>query len=562
MASQSLNNFRLRLSGFLVEKVRIYMTIRYFALFTLMQITLLASEPPVEHMLNPPGAHLTMSASLPNDVSSSTFRRVIGSYNVPIAAMKSSFGQTESIQQPSHLDKKELETLPVLSQPREFRDMLKSKSPRIFEHYVKHYPNELKNIVAVYKEKFQNFSKIEHEEIRQLYLAAMQRKIILAGPPGVGKSVLAQVVPEDCSVRYCFISAPSIPNEYKNSGITKLDELFLPYFEQQEPIFIILDEITGLTDRKHGKHNPDSGLVEHLLTLLDRCDRYNHIVVIMTANDLKKLPEQLKSRLCGSIIKMDYPKESHRKEILCLYLEGLNRSISKEALGSIARQSVDFSGRELEHMVRLAASYAIGNTTFIIESAHLERAFKAICDNRVLTSNHSKEYWKSFKKFFPYINSLGGIVLTIIGLYFQWKSHQQQAKFHSEQMIQSAKQLQHSYMMHIAQMVFNLLMNRHAVKEQVYKEAFQLYLRLRGNERADAALALVDFIKFREKAERFKEALPAAQATLNASQEFAGFTKPEEVIGIVEKATEQIIKSAGNNTSILKKALGEDTKEK
>ena len=239
-----------------------------------------------------------------------------------------------------------VETYPALNQ-------------KIVDYFVNIYcPKELGALLSIYVEALSNPSNM-------MYQKAMLRKIILVGPPGVGKSMLAKALVHHVSeklkkvgitLRSKFISAASIPNEYKNSGITRLDRLFNPSFnDRSHPAIVILDELTGLTDRQTSQNNADPGVIEHFLTILDRCNSYNRILVIMTANDIKKLSDPLKSRVHRGIFRLQYPTLEQRMEMIKLYLSDCTFDLDEFELEKVARASEKLSGREIEDMVGLAA---------------------------------------------------------------------------------------------------------------------------------------------------------------------------------------------------------------
>ena len=156
------------------------------------------------------------------------------------------------------------------------------------EYYKTLYPDELKEIIDIYGELFPpaNLSgfnpkqaKVRDSSLRvqrgnsnndnyKLALAALQRVVVLVGPPGIGKSRLVQVAAEELNMPYKILSAASLCDKYKNSGITNANELILPLLEGQEPIIVCLEELTGLTTRFNPDNtatNPDPGVMEHFL---------------------------------------------------------------------------------------------------------------------------------------------------------------------------------------------------------------------------------------------------------------------------------------------------------
>lgn len=427
--------------------------------------------------------------------------------------------------------------------------LFKTLNKRLVQHFTKTCHPDLKALIDVYK-------KVFSEPHNRLYRAALQRKIIFVGPPGVGKSMLARACAEECNVPYIFKSAPAIPNEYKNSGVTKLDELFQPLFEPVEPIFLILDEFGGLTDKYNMPNNPDAGMIEHLLTLLDECDKYWHIVVILTFNNIQNLPSALENRLRGSIFRIDPPNESESEVILTLYLEDVPHEITKEDVKQIIAKCRNFVGRELGHLLRLAALNAIKAQRERVIKGDLLKAYQELSRNHSWTSNYKQRVKKLIISVFPYAFSAASIGLTVTSLYLQWQASQQHALFHAQQMAHSAKQMRQSASMHTQQMMFNIIMHNANVKEQTYKEAFQLFMRTQANDRADAGFA-VD--KYLADPTQINSSLVCAHAIADNAQKFAQTPKAEKLIEAVETAAQEFVESQGAKSGHFQKLMPQAT---
>lgn len=141
-------------------------------------------------------------------------------------------------------------------------------------------------------------------------------KLLLYGPPGSGKSSLAKAIADYCNFPRQFINASSLVNQYKNSGQSNFRYIFGPLLTNKKYVAIILDELTGLTNRHGKKDNPDEGVVEQLLGILDHCEAHKNVLFIATTNEIKDLPEQLKDRFCGSTFKIEKPDFERCKKLI------------------------------------------------------------------------------------------------------------------------------------------------------------------------------------------------------------------------------------------------------
>jgi DNA polymerase III delta prime subunit len=247
--------------------------------------------------------------------------------------------------------------------------------------------------------------------------------MLFAGPPGCGKSTLAKIVAIRAQRPYLFISAPTIPTEFQNSGVQNLTRIFQPFLESLKPIVIILDELNALTDRhKNEKQNSDAGLVEHLWFLVDECKRKENILVIGTANKVKDLPEQLKNRFHNGIFFIPAPGSSAKKEILLHY------AIPENNLGSMQLQWFMFwngnrlSPRELKELVYKANFFAAmrkkrnPDADLNLCMDDLKQAMDEFNQARRLTSNsYYEKVLENAKKHWPIIMQSG------ISLFLQYK---------------------------------------------------------------------------------------------------------------------------------------------
>lgn len=149
------------------------------------------------------------------------------------------------------------------------------------------------------------------------------KKILLLGPPGSGKSSLAKTIAYRLRRPYLFITAATICNEFKDSGIGSLQRLTEFLGKSKMPCVVIFDEITSLTD-KFKNDNSNIGVIEVFWTMLDKLEKMPHVLFIVTANDIEKLPITLKDRFGKCIYYIPLPAYL----CTCAYIKTLLRRMS------------------------------------------------------------------------------------------------------------------------------------------------------------------------------------------------------------------------------------------
>lgn len=284
---------------------------------------------------------------------------------------------------------------------------------------------------------------------------AIINKVLLVGPPGSGKSSLSLVIALKCRRPYIFISASSLANEYKNSSVRIINELFLPLINAQRPVVIILDEITAFTNRFNNKNDSDPGAVEHLWFMLDRCENNPNILIVGTANSTDKIPDTIKDRFSGAQFYIPHPDTNARLRLLNQHVKKFMTG-NTDILARIAQETDEYSLREIMMVVKLAKNKSFAKqiknsmhtNELHITNQNLESALESIVadhDNRMYEKKkeHYKQVWDVVS---PHMIP---ILSVAISTWFQFYSHKKnmqiqeehhreniwmQAQNHSEQM--------------------------------------------------------------------------------------------------------------------------------
>lgn len=188
--------------------------------------------------------------------------------------------------------------------------------------------------------------------------------LILYGPPGCGKTLIARNIGKSLNCKISIINGPEILNKYVGESESNLRKPFEAAKKDLDNLhLIIFDEIDSIC-RKRGSTQSSVGdtVVNQLLTLMDGVDDKNfNILVIGLTNRIDMLDEALlRPNRFEAKIHIPLPNYQDRLEILKIHTQHLIDSGGLKQLNSewFASETQDFSGADIEGLVRNAVSFA------------------------------------------------------------------------------------------------------------------------------------------------------------------------------------------------------------
>jgi cell division protease FtsH len=183
--------------------------------------------------------------------------------------------------------------------------------------------------------------------------ARMPRGVLLVGPPGVGKTMIAKAVAAEADVPFFYQSGASFVQIYVGMGAKRVHELFSAA-KRNAPSIIFIDEIDAVGKKRDGNRNDErEGTLNQLLTEMDGFEENSGVVVVAATNNIEVMDAALlRAGRFDRRIFVDLPTPREREAILGKYLRHIPNDVK---LADIAHITVGFSGAALAALVNEAA---------------------------------------------------------------------------------------------------------------------------------------------------------------------------------------------------------------
>ena len=228
--------------------------------------------------------------------------------------------------------------------------------------------------------------------------ASMPKGLLLVGPPGTGKTMLARAVAGEANVPFFSISGSEFVEMFVGMGASKVRDLFRQA-KEKAPCIVFIDEIDAIGQKRSGGamggNDEREQTVNQLLTEMDGFEGNTGVIILAATNRPESLdPALTRPGRFDRRVPVELPDLAGRQAILEVHAKKIKVD-SDVDFHTIARMAAGASGAELANIVNEAALRAVRNGRTIVNEADLEESIEVVIagyqkKNAVLSDQEKK----------------------------------------------------------------------------------------------------------------------------------------------------------------------------
>ncbi len=210
--------------------------------------------------------------------------------------------------------------------------------------------------------------------------ASMPKGILLVGPPGTGKTMLAKAVAGEASVPFFSISGSEFVEMFVGMGASKVRDLF-KQAKEKAPCIVFIDEIDAIGKKRDGQlggNDEREQTLNQLLTEMDGFEGNNGVIILAATNRPESLdPALLRPGRFDRRVPVELPDLKGREDILKVHAKKV-RVADNVNYNAIARMASGASGAELANIVNEAALRAVRDGRKEVSQSDLEESIEVV----------------------------------------------------------------------------------------------------------------------------------------------------------------------------------------
>ena len=211
--------------------------------------------------------------------------------------------------------------------------------------------------------------------------AAMPKGILLVGPPGTGKTMLAKAVAGEANVPFFSISGSEFVEMFVGMGASKVRDLF-KQAKEKAPCIVFIDEIDAIGQKRnsggYGGNDEREQTLNQLLTEMDGFEENTGVIILAATNRPESLdPALTRPGRFDRRVPVELPDLQGREAILKVHAKKIQTAQDVD-FHAIARMAAGASGAELANIINEAALRAVRAGRTIVNQSDLEESIEVV----------------------------------------------------------------------------------------------------------------------------------------------------------------------------------------
>ena len=210
--------------------------------------------------------------------------------------------------------------------------------------------------------------------------ASMPKGILLVGPPGTGKTMLAKAVAGEANVPFFSMSGSEFVEMFVGMGASKVRDLF-QQAKEKAPCIVFIDEIDAIGKKRDGQiggNDEREQTLNQLLTEMDGFEGNNGVIILAATNRPDSLdPALLRPGRFDRRVPVELPDLKGREDILKVHAKKVKIGDNVD-FNKIARMASGASGAELANIVNEAALRAVRAGRGFVTQADMEESIEVV----------------------------------------------------------------------------------------------------------------------------------------------------------------------------------------